>query len=296
MSPHAPHPEIALAACATLGEGALWDHHTATLLWVDILEKRVMRFDPRTGRNQVLQLDTLVGTVVPTERGALLVAVREGLARLDPSTGQLSGLVTPPGHDPQKVRFNDGKCDALGRLWAGSMALDESPGQGALYSLDVSGTLQQHLSRVSISNGLAWNADSTRMYYVDTPRRIVDAFDFDLASGQISGRRTAIEFTPADGYPDGMTIDVEGLLWVAMWGGSAVLRCDPSSGRILERVAFPASHITSCAFGGPNRDTLYVTSARVGLSEEKLAREPHAGALFAWPAPVAGVPARYFRD
>jgi sugar lactone lactonase YvrE len=282
---------LALRTEAVLGEGALWDNARARLLWVDIVQMRVGLFDPVSGVNQTLQLDSKVGTVVPTSRGDLLVAVQEGVARLDPRTGQLSGLRRPVDHDGRRIRFNDGKCDPQGRFWAGSMALDQSPKAAALYCFTADGAVTTAVRDVSISNGIVWSHDQRRMYYIDTPTRRIDVFDFDASTGQISKRRPAFVVPTEMGYPDGMTIDAEGMLWVALWGGSAVTRWDPQTGSLLEKVSVPTAHVTSCAFGGPELQSLFITTAREGLSAQQLIEQPLAGSLFVATPGVAGRPA-----
>ncbi|MSU49664.1 MAG: SMP-30/gluconolactonase/LRE family protein [Opitutus sp.] len=283
--------EIALRIEATLGEGALWDVATQRLLWVDITQKRVCRFDPVSGANEVFQLDAMVGTVVATTRGDMLVALQQGVARLDPKTGRVSDLRCPAGHDAKRIRFNDGKCDPRGRLWVGSMALDFAQGAGALYCFDPDGTVSERVRQVTVSNGIVWSHDQRKMYYIDSPTRAVDVFDYDVETGAIANRRHAWELPEGWGFPDGMTIDAEGKLWIALWGGSAVVRWDPESGRVLEKIAVPAPHVTSCAFGGPDLKSLYITSAREGRSAEQLAQEPLAGSIFVARPGVCGVEA-----
>ena len=175
--------------------------------------------------------------------------------------------------------MNDGKCDPQGRLWAGSMAYDARPGAGALYRLDGDLTVHEIVQAVTISNGLAWTPDGTTMYYIDTPTGRVDAFDADPATGAITGRRPWVGIPEAAGGPDGMTIDDEGCLWVALWGGSAVHRYAPD-GRLDTVVSLPCRQVTSCAFGGAGLDELYITSSSLGLSAEEIAAQPLAGQLF----------------
>ena len=290
-----PKADLVHDAQAMLGEGALWDGASRRLLWVDILGMRVGLFDPATGENRRIQLDSFVGTVVPAEKGDLMVAVREGFARVDRGTGALSGLKRPEGHNPQVVRFNDGKCDPAGRFWAGSMAIDESGRQGALYCLDTAGTLSRKVQPVAISNGITWSLDRRTLYYIDTPTLEVAAFDYDDDTGSIGNRRTAFSVPQSLGWPDGMTIDADGMLWIALWDGWAVTRWDPRAGRLLETIPLPMSRVTSCAFGGPGLDTLFVTSARVGLSPEALQKQPHAGSIFAVDVGARGVPAFAYR-
>ena len=272
--------DVALRIDATLGEGAIWDSAAQRLLWVDIIGKQVGIFNPATLENQMLQLDSMVGTVVPATRGDLVVALQQGIARLDRSSGRVSVPVCPPQHDAKRIRFNDGKCDPRGRLWAGTMALDFAPGAGALYCCLLDGTMETRLSDVSISNGIVWSHDERRMYYIDTPTRRVDVFEFSADDGQISRRRCAFEIPAESGYPDGMTIDADGMLWIAMWGGSSVQRWNPESGKMIESISIPAAHVTSCAFGGRDLTSLYITTAREGRTPEQLAREPLSGSIF----------------
>jgi len=170
------------------------------------------------------------------------------------------------------------------------MGRNSEPGAGALYCLEDDGTVLRRLTGVSCSNGIVWSRDAKTMYYIDTPTREVAAFDYELATGSISGRRTAVRFPESAGLPDGMCIDAEDTLWVAMWGGSAVLRCDPASGAVVGSYPIPASQVTCCTFGGTGLDELYVTTARIGLGTDVLKKEPHAGGLFRLKPKAVGVP------
>ncbi len=301
MRPTRPEFEFAPDVRATLGEGAVWDARAGRLLWVDILDRRVGRLNPSSWRNDSWQLDSPVGAVVPTENGNLLVAVNEGVVILNPADGRLSGVTCPEGHRPEQVRFNDGKCDPAGRFVAGTVSLKGHPGMGSLYVFERSGEgaplkSRRLLSGVSISNGLAWSPDHSRLYYIDTPTRVISVFDYDLERGEIRNGRAAVRVPERMGLPDGMTVDAEGKLWVALWGGGAVSCWDPGSGRLLRHYALPVTHVTSCAFGGPGLRTLFVTTARVDLRPDELARQPLAGAIFALKTEVEGGPAFYFRD
>lgn len=286
--------EVVHPAAAELAEGAFWAWREQELLWVDILGRTVNRFDPVSRENRSVTLASLVGTVVPRSDGDLHVAVQEGFARLDRRSGQLTGLAVPADHDASSARFNDGKCDPAGRFLAGTTSLAGAPRGGALYVLDADGTTHRLLDAVSLSNGLAWSVDGRTLYYIDTFTRRVDAFDYDIATASLSNRRIAVEIPAHLGYPDGMTIDAEGLLWVALWGGSAIIRCDPRRGAVVQRITLPVSLVTSCAFGGEKLDTLYVTSARCDLSAAELAEQPLAGSLFALDPGTAGCKAAYF--
>ena len=292
----ARHPELALEHKATLGEGSIWNPALQRLHWIDIAEHRVFTYDPATGENRACDVGQMVGAVVPRARGGAMVALHSGFARLDLESGRVDLLPPPPGHDPATARFNDGKCDPSGRLWAGTMSLIKGQPLAKLFRLDPDGSTHVMARDIRTSNGIAWTADRRTMYYIDTPTMRVDAFDYDDRTGAISGRRPAIEIPPDIGHPDGSTLDAEGMLWIAMHGGSRVTRWDPRAGRLLETIALPVSRVTSCAFGGPDLDTLYITSAREGLTPAQLAGEPLAGGLFRVMPGVRGVPADSYRD
>jgi len=285
-------PELVLDAHARLGEGAIWNPGLQRLHWIDIEAHRVFTFDPATGGNRGLDVGQRVGTVVPRRAGGLMVALQTGLAALDLDSGRVSPLPPPPEHDPVLARFNDGKCDPAGRFWAGTMAFQKTPNPpGKLYRFDPDGTVHVMVRGVGTSNGLAWSLDRRTMYYIDTPLRRVDAFDYDDATGAIANRRPVITIPPELGRPDGSTLDAEGMLWIAMWEGWGLTRWNPRTGALLQQVRLPVERTTSCAFGGPELDTLYVTSARDGLTEAQLAAQPLAGGLFRLRPGVRGLPA-----
>jgi sugar lactone lactonase YvrE len=288
----ATEPELVLDARALLGEGAIWNPALQRLHWIDIEAHRVFTFDPATGDNRACDVGQRVGTVVPRRAGGLMLALQAGFAALDLGTGRVTPLAPPPEHDPALARFNDGKCDPAGRFWAGTMVFQKGPNPpGKLYRLDADGAMHVMLRDVSTSNGVAWSLDRRTLYYIDTPLRRVDAFDYDDATGQIANRRTVITVPPDLGRPDGSTLDAEGMLWVAMWEGWGVTRWNPQTGALLQTVRLPVARTTSCAFGGPELDTLYVTSARGELTAAQLAAQPLAGGLFRLRPGVRGLPA-----
>lgn len=276
---------------ATLGEGPIW--RRGKLHWVDIVEKRVYTYDPDSRRESFSQLDQMVGTVVPREKGGLAVAVQQGFAWLD-EDGALHPIADVEADNP-KTRFNDGKCDPAGRFWAGTMAIEEDATIGSLYMLDLDGSVHKRYAPVAISNGICWSLDAQTMYYIDTPTQEVAAFDYDLGTGEIANRRTVLRIDPQEGGPDGMTIDADGNLWIALWNGWSVVCHDPNTGARLARIEVPAQRVTACAFGGPELRDLYITTARVGLTDEELKRQPDAGAVFVTPVEARGVEAFAFR-
>lgn len=270
--------ELILDAKATLGEGPAWDTKTQTLYWVDILEKRVY-----AGTQILSELDGLIGCLAPCKNGHLILALAEDKGRLSfvdlqPASGE-QRIIASVDSESATNRFNDGKCDPAGRFLAGTMNLNEKDPTGSLYSFDGRQTTRL-LDGITISNGLAWSPDHKTMYYIDTPTREVRAFDYDLTTGQIANPRKAIHIPESLGWPDGMTSDTQGNLWVAMWGGAQVTRWDPNSGKLLEQIPVPALQTSSCVFGGRDMNELYVTSARKGMSESDLKRYPLSGGLF----------------
>jgi sugar lactone lactonase YvrE len=285
--------ELVFDAQAELGEGPVWDVTASCLWFVDILRGRVHRFDPAAQALRTYEVGCLVGAVAPTESGDLVLAVHNGFARLDLTTGRLRMIAEVEADRPDQ-RMNDGKCDAAGRFWAGTMALDERAGAGALYRLDPGGRVDTMVRRVSISNGLDWTDDGRLMYFVDSPTQAIDMFDFNLAAGTIANRRTLLRIGPAHGMPDGLTLDAEGCIWVSLWGGGGVRRYTPD-GRLDAVIRLPTMYSTSCAFGGPDMRDLYITTAASRLTDKERADQPHAGGLFRCRPGVGGRPPHRFK-
>ena len=281
--------ELLLNAKATLGEGPAWDSKTQTLYWLDILEKRIYA-DTRI----LAQLDDLVCCIVPRKNGNLLLGTRLGFADLNPDTVQLTVLAALDSELPTN-RLNDGKCDPAGRLLAGTMDMNEKDPNGALYSFDGKNSTRL-LDKVTISNGLAWSVDYKTFYYIDTPTREVKAFDYDLATGQIANPRVAIHIPESLGWPDGMTSDTDGNLWIALWGGAQVTKWNPSTGKLLEQIPVPALQTSSCVFGGKDMNELYITSARKSMSETDLKKYPLSGGLFKVITNVVGMKTFEFNE
>ena len=286
-----------------LTEGPLWDDRRQEVLWVDILDGLVHRAGLTDGEEgpdlapvaASLRFDGPVGAVALCASGALLAAVGTSVLRLDEGRPvaeavALAALALPDDGLPR--RMNDAAVDPAGRLLAGTMAYDESPGAGSLYRLDGAG-LGTLLDSVTISNGLGWSPDGSRLYYADSPTGRVDVFAYDPESGALSDRR---RFAVLDrGVPDGLTVDSEGRVWVAVWGGGEVLAFE-ADGTLHARVDVPASHVTSCAFVGPALDVLVITTATEGLDEEGLRAEPDAGRLFACRPGATGLPTPRYAD
>jgi len=280
--------ELVLDSKCVLGEGPVWDESNDTLVWVDILGDRVHRLDPRTGDQEALDVGQPVGAVALRERGGFVLALRDGFALVDEGSSAVN-VVVPVEADDATTRMNDGKCDRRGRFWAGTMDLDESNGSGTLYRLSPDLRATPVVNGITVSNGLTWSADDTTLFFIDSVTRRVDAFDFDLAAGTIDNRRPVVKISDGAGFPDGMTIDADGYLWVALWGGSAVHRYSPD-GELDRVVPVPTPHVTSCTFGGPDFDELYVTTARRDIDAATLASNPIAGGVFRVRPGVQGAP------
>jgi len=281
-------PELLFDAKARLGEGPTWDAKTDTLYWVDIHGKRIHKWG-----DVLLQLDDMPGCVVPMKNGRLLFSLsgpqgRFSFVDLDPASGGQT-VIGAVGSERPVNRFNDGKCDPAGRLLAGTMDLNETDYSGSLYSFDGRNVMKL-FGDVCISNGLTWSPDHKTFYYIDTPTREVRAFDYDVTSGQIANQRRAVYFTEGLGWPDGMTSDTEGNLWVAMWGGAQLTKWDPNSGKLLEQIPMPVLQPSSCVFGGVDMNELYITSARKGMSEEELNKYPLSGGVFRLVTKTQGMP------
>jgi sugar lactone lactonase YvrE len=284
--------DLVLAAGADLAEGPSWDAEAQALIWVDITQALVHRFDPASERDEAFDVGRSVGAAVPTTSGRLAFAASDGFSLLDPETGRMRPIAEVEAGDPQ-TRMNDGKCDAAGRFWAGTMDVEGRRPLGSLYRLDADHRLMRVLTGVTISNGIGWSPDDRTMYYIDSITHGVDAFDFEPETGSVSDRRRLVGFPTEWGLPDGMTVDEEGFLWVAFWDGAAVRRITPD-GRVASVVRFPVSRVTSCAFGGEDLTDLYVTSAKNGLSGAQLREQPDAGGLFRLRPGVRGLPAYPF--
>jgi sugar lactone lactonase YvrE len=257
------------------GEGPIWwDQH---LLYVDIEGHAIVQLDPSSGKEHIWDVGERVGTVVPTQDGHLLYAGDSGILRFDPQTQSKTRLADPEAALRDSNRFNDGKCDPAGRFWAGTISLTKTTGSATLYMLAADGQLHVKVPQVTNSNGICWATDASALYYIDTPLKKIQRFDYELQTGAI-GNATSVVDTQALGFsdsPDGMTIDSEGMLWVAFCHGGCVARFDPSTGAKLQQIDLPCVETTACTFGGPNLDRLFVTT---GI--HKTRDEPDAGKVF----------------
>jgi sugar lactone lactonase YvrE len=289
----APDIELVVDAKAETGEGPSWDARKGVLYWVDIPKGQIHIYDAVQDIDRLISVHGYVSSVVPRANDDDVIATfQHGFYKLNTRTADFS-LISEVEQNLPSNRFNDGKCDTHGRLWAGTMDMKEKEATGALYRLEGS-RVEKMLPNVIISNGIGWSPDDTTMYYIDTPTRMVSAFDYDIDGGSIGRRRTAFDFSSQEGVPDGLAVDEEGMIWVAHWGGSKVSRWNPRTGEAVDQVLIPAPNVSSCCFGGTHLDELYVTTAREGLDPALLSRYPSSGGLFRARPGVRGLPTNCF--
>jgi sugar lactone lactonase YvrE len=280
-----------------LSEGPRWDGDRNELLWVDVLAGRLHRAglgaDGQLRVLQTFQVPCHLGAGAPAARGGYVLAAGPGFLHVD-DAGAIRELAQPEAGRTD-VRMNDGACDPQGRFWAGTMAYDKAPGAGCLYRLDLDGSCTQVLTGLTISNGIGWSPDGTTMYLADSGTADISGFDFDPATGDLGRRRTIVHISAADEVPDGLTVDHRGNIWVALWNGAALARYHPD-GSLLDTIPLPVDRPTSCAFGGADGGILFIATAREGLGEAALARQPDAGRLLRLDSPgVTGPPCTPYR-
>ena len=286
--------EVVHSAAAALGEGCIWSPLEDLLVWVDITGQAVHRFDHASGQPvSVWRYNESVGNAALRAGGGLALGLGNTVTLTD-RVGAIESAIELPG-EPETNRANDGAVDPAGRLFQGTMSNTE-PGSpvAALHRVDADGIARRVLSDVMISNGIGWSPDRSTMYYIDTLTFRVDQFDYDPDTGEIEGRRPFVTFDGSSGGPDGMTVDADGCLWVAMFGGFGVQRFSPQ-GEQLETVVTPgAPQTTCCCFGGPDLDTLYITTAAASIAGVDTEGESNSGALFAADVDAVGLPTNLF--
>ena len=276
---------------AELAEAPSWDDASRSLLWVDMSEGTILRYWPERGIGAPRHVRQPLGFVVPCRAAGLIASSgRDFFAVDDDGIRRLASLADG---SPHGARLNDGKCDSRGRIWTGTAQDPAQPLSGALYRMDPDLGVHRMLGGVAMSNGIGWSPDDQAMYFVDSLTGAISVFDADVDKGEIENRRTFVSIDGSAGLPDGLTVDAEGCVWVALWGGWRVQRYSPT-GVLCQEVELPVAQVTSCAFGGNDLSDLYVTTARAGLTDAELRTQPLAGAIFKIATNVRGLPASAF--
>jgi sugar lactone lactonase YvrE len=288
--------EIAVDAHAQLGEGPVWDERTRVLWWLDIFAGQLHALDSSGGIEQVFTVGEQIGAIAPRQSGGLVMATPRGFEYYEPFSADREVIATVD-YDPQRLRLNDGKCDSRGRFWAGTIAhnadhpteVHPEPGGSKLYCLQEDHSVSTHLEGVTVSNGMGWSSDDRYYYYVDTLAFRVDKFDFDVVKGEIANRRPFVTFNPGEALPDGLCVDEEDHIWVAISNKGEVHRYRPD-GTLDLVVDVPGSRVTSCAFGGDDLGDLYITTHSALMTDDDRLADPHAGALYRCRPGVRGLP------
>ncbi|KAA9038777.1 SMP-30/gluconolactonase/LRE family protein [Ginsengibacter hankyongi] len=272
--------EVVVNHQCLLGEGPVWDAKRKLIYWIDILRGEIHEYSPESENHRTIKTNEIIGSIGLCIDGNFITATNNGFAFIDRISGEKKTIISPESCLPGN-RFNDGKCDPAGRFLAGTMSTSGKLKSGSLYALETDLSVTKKLEQISISNGMAWSPTNEVFYYIDTPTYEVTSYDYDKTSGKISNKKIVIKIPKNAGLPDGMTIDNEGMLWVAHWDGWQVSRWNPQTGRELFVITLPVKKVTSCAFAGENLQDLYITTASVGLTHDEKKAQPLAGSLFA---------------
>ncbi|PTX61077.1 sugar lactone lactonase YvrE [Kordia periserrulae] len=287
--------EIEYKIPAKLGEGAFWDYKNNQLYWVDIIGESLNVYNPENKTNKHIKMPAPIGTVVPSEeKNIVIVALNDGVYVVNVATEKIIKL-TDVEAENLGTRLNDGKCDPNGNLWIGSMDYSQTNPGGNLYKVDAQGNVDKMLGNITISNGIVWSKDGKTMYYIDTPTTNIRAFDYDKNTSTISNERVVVTIPVAEGSPDGMAIDENDTLWVGLWNGNSIANYNPKTGKLIQKIKVPAHNVTSCAFGGENLQTLYITTSSLDMTEEESTKYPLAGSLFKIELDVKGVHSDFFK-
>ncbi len=280
--------ELALDARATLGECIRWDARDRLIYWIDIPGKKMHQHDPASGRDDSVDLPQEMGCFAQDERGGFIAGMRSGYARIDRFGGDIT-LLTSPDYDPAKARFNDGRCDAAGRFWAGTMWEPRDKAGAAIYCLEADGRFRAKANPVILANGITFSLDNKTFTLADTPNHVLWAFDYDIDDAVVSNRRVLRTFDPPQGRPDGACVDTEGNVYIAIFAGGRVEKISPN-GELLAVIELSVPNITCCTFAGDDLQTLYITTARTRMTDVELAAKPEAGGLFAVRLPAHHAP------
>lgn len=262
-----------------LAESPMWHSRRKAIIWVDIEGKNLYEYNLSKKKVNTWKFDLRVSLVIQSEGSIVLLAMQGGLAKFDIETSQLQWMVDIEKLDPN-IRCNDGACDAKGRVWIGTMHIDCKEGKGSLYCVDTNLALQKKLENLSMPNGIVWSADHTIMYHIDSLSHCIQSYYFDLEKATMKFKKTVVTIPHGLGMPDGMTIDKEGMLWVAHWGGFCVCQWNPNDGGLLYKIEVPAPNVSSCIFGGDEMDQLFITTASSDMNSDALKQYPLSGSIF----------------
>lgn len=287
--------ELVIDSKAILGEGAFWDIQKGLLYWLDFLNKSIHVYNPTDNKDSIIiKLDRYPASVIPRKSGGLLISMDNCLYFLDTEANKLTYAVSID-KDIINNRFNDGKCDMSGRFWSGTMNDYGKQKMGSIYCIDTDLKAKRAFEGITISNGIAWSPDNTKMYFVETSTREVYSFDFDINAANLSNKSIAIKIPENTGVPDGIAIDTEGMIWIALWGGWGVARYNPYTGKLVETIYVPVPGVTSCSFGGDCLNELFITTSSHRLSEKERSNAPYAGGIFRYKTRVKGLAFNYFK-
>jgi sugar lactone lactonase YvrE len=280
--------DLVYDAKAGVGEGALWDEPTQRLYWIDISGKKLYMYSPETKEITSYATPKEIGTVVVIDNDNVLLVLSDGMYEFNiPKKELMPQLI--PDIDTNLVRFNDGKCSPDGKLWVGTMHKGVTEPVAALYRLSENYKIKKMVDSVTVSNGIIWSPDGTKMYYIDSPTRTVVSYDYDVKRAEISNKKCVVNTPKEWGNPDGCTIDSKGNIWIAHWGGGIVSCWNPQTGKLVDTIHVPAPNVTSVAFGGKDKDILFITTARNWMKPGDEEKYPHAGGLFCIRPGVSGI-------
>src|SRR5215210_6917038 len=253
--------DVVVKHICALGEGPVWDAKRKVICWIDILQGEIHEYSPEQNTHRTIPVHQMIGAIALCTNGNFIAALQNGFGFIDRTSGEVRIFSDPEENLPNN-RFNDGKCDPEGRFWAGTMPLSENEPAGSVYVAGKDLSITKKIEGVTISNGMAWSRDEQIFYYIDTPTLEVVAYDYDKSTGHIFNKRIVIKIPKEDGFPDGMTIDNDGMLWIGHWGGWQVARWDPDKGDKLHYIPLPVANVSSCTFGGDELEDLYITTAK----------------------------------
>lgn len=273
-------PEIVYECHNEIGEAATWLKRSQVLLWVDIDGCILYEYDPLKYSVSLHQLPSKVSTIIPTNNlDVVILALKDRLVSYNLITRELVSLLEL-GNDMRYFRTNDGKASPEGRIWLGIMHLSDHYQTGGLYCIDFDLSIRKVLDKQCIPNGIVWNSDGTKMYYADSGRACIEEYNYNIQTGEIQFNKILVQVEPSMGVPDGMTIDSEGMLWVAHWGGFGVYIWNPETSKLINKIELPVPNVASCTFGGKNENQLYITTACSGLTNDERLKYPQSGSLF----------------